>query len=40
MVDAVTSASNAAADKISAGSSMLASNFETFLALLTTQLKN
>ena len=40
MVDAVTSASNAAANKISAGSSMLASNFETFLALLTTQLKN
>ncbi len=39
MVDAVTTASNATT-RIAAGSGMLASNFETFLALLTSQLKN
>jgi len=39
MVDAVTS-TNAAATRIESGSKMLASNFETFLALLTSQLKN
>lgn len=38
MVDAVTS--NTATSRINAGSSMLASNFETFLSLLTAQLKN
>jgi len=38
MVDAVTS--NSATSRINAGSSMLASNFETFLSLLTAQLKN
>lgn len=38
MVDAVSS--NAAAGKINTGSTMLASNFETFLSLLTAQLKN
>ena len=37
MVDAVT---NTATSRINAGSTMLASNFETFLALLTSQLKN
>ena len=37
MVDAVT---NTATNKINAGSAMLASNFETFLTLLTSQLKN
>ncbi|HWQ88227.1 flagellar hook assembly protein FlgD [Brevundimonas sp.] len=39
MVDAVTTANNAT-NRIAAGSGMLASNFETFLALLTSQLKN
>ena len=39
MVDAVTTANNAAG-RINAGSTMLASNFETFLSLLTAQLKN
>ena len=39
MVDAVTTA-NTAGNRINAGSAMLASNFETFLALLTSQLKN
>lgn len=38
MVDAVSS--NSAAGKINTGSTMLASNFETFLSLLTAQLKN
>ncbi len=37
MVDAVT---NNATARISSGSSMLASNFETFLSLLTAQLRN
>jgi len=37
MVDAVT---NTATNKINSGSAMLASNFETFLTLLTSQLKN
>jgi flagellar basal-body rod modification protein FlgD len=39
MVDAVTTANNATS-RINSGSAMLASNFETFLALLTSQLKN
>lgn len=39
MVDAVTTANNAAG-RIDAGQTMLASNFETFLSLLTAQLKN
>ncbi len=39
MVDAVTAANNATG-RINAGQTMLASNFETFLALLTSQLKN
>ncbi|OGN42377.1 MAG: flagellar hook capping protein [Caulobacterales bacterium RIFCSPHIGHO2_01_FULL_70_19] len=39
MVDAVTTANNAAG-RINAGQTMLASNFETFLSLLTAQLKN
>ncbi|MFN3932853.1 MAG: flagellar hook assembly protein FlgD [Brevundimonas sp.] len=39
MVDAVTT-TNAATTKINSGGAMLASNFETFLTLLTTQLKN
>lgn len=38
MVDAVTT--SAASSRISSGSTMLAGNFETFLMLLTTQLKN
>lgn len=38
MVDAVSSSTAGA--KIDSGKAMLASNFETFLALLTTQLKN
>jgi flagellar basal-body rod modification protein FlgD len=38
MVDAVTT--NTATNRINAGSTMLASNFETFLSLLTSQLKN
>lgn len=39
MVDAVSTTNNATA-RIGAGTGMLASNFETFLALLTSQLKN
>ncbi|HZW16169.1 MAG TPA: flagellar hook assembly protein FlgD [Brevundimonas sp.] len=39
MVDAVTTVNNAT-NRINAGTGMLASNFETFLALLTSQLKN
>lgn len=39
MVDAV-SATNNATGRIAAGTGMLASNFETFLTLLTSQLKN
>ena len=39
MVDAVTTTNNAT-DRINAGTTMLASNFETFLALLTSQLNN
>ena len=39
MVDAVTTVNNAT-DRINAGTGMLASNFETFLSLLTSQLKN
>lgn len=38
MVDAVSSST--ASSKINSGTATLASNFETFLALLTTQLKN
>ena len=38
MVDAVSN--TAATNRIAAGSSLLASNFETFLTLLTSQLKN
>ncbi|GAA0652970.1 flagellar hook assembly protein FlgD [Brevundimonas lenta] len=38
MVDAVST--NQAANRINAGGTMMASNFETFLALLTAQLKN
>ena len=40
MVDAVNTTPNTAASRIGAGSTMLASNFETFLTLLTSQLKN
>lgn len=40
MVDSVTTATNNATSRIGAGSSLLASNFETFLTLLTSQLKN
>ncbi|MBA4805346.1 MAG: flagellar hook assembly protein FlgD [Brevundimonas sp.] len=39
MVDAVTTANNATG-RINSGQTMLASNFETFLSLLTAQLKN
>lgn len=39
MVDAVTTANNTAG-RINSGQTMLASNFETFLSLLTAQLKN
>ena len=39
MVDAVSTTANATA-RIGSGSAMLASNFETFLSLLTAQLKN
>ena len=39
MVDAVTTVNNAT-NRINAGTGMLASNFETFLSLLTSQLKN
>ena len=38
MVDAITT--NTATTKVAAGSGMLASNFETFLTLLTAQLRN
>lgn len=38
MVDAVTA--NSAAGRINAGQTMMASNFETFLSLLTAQLRN
>ena len=38
MVDAVSS--NNAAGRVNAGGQMLASNFQTFLSLLTTQLRN
>ena len=38
MVDAVTT--NAAANRVTTGTKGLASNFETFLTLLTTQMKN
>lgn len=38
MVDAVST--NTATNRINAGSTMLASNFETFLSLLTAQLRN
>jgi flagellar basal-body rod modification protein FlgD len=38
MVDAVST--NAAAGRITSGTTALASNFETFLTLLTTQMKN
>ena len=40
MVDPITSTTTNAANRIGAGSTMLASNFETFLTLLTSQLKN
>jgi flagellar basal-body rod modification protein FlgD len=38
MVDAVTA--NSAASRINSGQTMMASNFETFLSLLTAQLRN
>ncbi|MDP2212229.1 flagellar hook assembly protein FlgD [Phenylobacterium sp.] len=40
MVDSITGTTNNATDRIGAGTTMLASNFETFLTLLTSQLKN
>lgn len=40
MVDSITNTTTNATDRIGAGSTMLASNFETFLTLLTSQLKN
>jgi flagellar basal-body rod modification protein FlgD len=40
MVDSITNTTANATDRIGAGSTMLASNFETFLTLLTSQLKN
>jgi flagellar basal-body rod modification protein FlgD len=40
MVDSVANTTNNATNRIGAGSTMLASNFETFLTLLTSQLKN
>jgi flagellar basal-body rod modification protein FlgD len=40
MVDSVANTTNNATNRIGAGSTMLASNFETFLTLLTTQLRN
>jgi flagellar basal-body rod modification protein FlgD len=40
MVDSVANTTANATSRIGAGSTMLASNFETFLALLTSQLKN
>jgi flagellar basal-body rod modification protein FlgD len=38
MVDSVANTTANATSRIGAGSTMLASNFETFLALLTSQL--
>ncbi len=40
MVDSITNTTANATNRIGAGSTMLASNFETFLTLLTSQLKN
>ncbi|MDO9589151.1 MAG: flagellar hook assembly protein FlgD [Brevundimonas sp.] len=40
MVDSITNTTNNATNRIGAGSTMLASNFETFLTLLTAQLRN
>lgn len=40
MVDSITNTTTNATNRISAGSTMLASDFETFLTLLTSQLKN
>lgn len=40
MVDSITNTTNNATNRIGAGTTMLASNFETFLTLLTSQLKN
>ena len=40
MVDSVANTTTNATNRIGAGSTMLASNFETFLTLLTSQLKN
>ena len=40
MVDSVANTTANATNRIGAGSTMLASNFETFLTLLTTQMKN
>ena len=40
MVDSVANTTSSATNRIGAGSTMLASNFETFLTLLTSQLKN
>jgi flagellar basal-body rod modification protein FlgD len=40
MVDSITNTTANAANRIGAGTTMLASNFETFLTLLTSQLKN
>jgi len=40
MVDSITNTTTNATDRIGAGSTTLVSNFETFLTLLTAQLKN
>ncbi len=40
MVDSITNTTADASSRIGAGSTLLASNFETFLSLLTSQLKN
>ena len=40
MVDSITSTTTNATDRIGASSTTLVSNFETFLTLLTAQLKN
>ncbi len=40
MVDSITNTTSNATNRIGAGTTMLASNFETFLTLLTSQLKN
>ena len=40
MVDSITNTTSNATNRIGAGSTLLASNFETFLTLLTSQLKN